>query len=131
MLRTLLGLMMILSCVYAQENLRAPVVVLNAESITGGRETGTAFLVGQREGRLYFLTAWHVVEYDPEAIQITFRNGQRATGRVENQNPGLDAALISCPAPAAYQAPPSFALATSDPAPMQAVRIVGHPELYR
>ncbi|MEM7374287.1 MAG: SUMF1/EgtB/PvdO family nonheme iron enzyme [Bacteroidota bacterium] len=129
MRRTIILLMLLLSIAYAQENLRAPVVLLEAESITGGKETGTAFLVGQREGRLYFFTAWHVVEYSPDVIDIRFRNGQRSTARVENYfDRPLDVALISCPSPAGYRAPPSFALATAEPMAFQSVYIVGHPE---
>ncbi|MDX2284373.1 MAG: serine protease [Bacteroidia bacterium] len=122
----ILPAVLLLSCAglaRAQETLRAPVALLRS-----GGESGAAFIVGERGGQLYLLTAAHVIaDADARDIRLSFRGSHSAAAQVVNSDLETDIAAIRCPlppgmaAPASY-APPSGALVFDLP-----VRVVGHP----
>lgn len=117
-----------LSPCLAQEALRLPVIQIVIDDEVLGKQTGTAFHVGDSAGSMYFLTASHVIEESPDNIRITFRNGQKAIGKRVAENTEIDVALISCPQPANFRISPSYTASSQPPTARQKVIIVGNPE---
>ena len=111
------------SLVKAQENILAPIIKIGEKS----GEVGTGFLIGEKSGTLYFITANHVVVDYSEKVPIRFRGGINASGTIYRQNESLDIAVITSPKPVGYTIPPSFGLATGNLRFQQGVITIGHP----
>ncbi|MDX2284378.1 MAG: SUMF1/EgtB/PvdO family nonheme iron enzyme [Bacteroidia bacterium] len=123
MSRILLAVLL-LSCAglaRAQETLRAPVALLRS-----GGGSGAAIIVGSSGGRLYLITALHVIE-DPASISLQLRQQpEPVAGKLLNSDSALDLAAISCPIPAGYS-PAFFPFSAAEPQDNQPVVLVGHP----
>ena len=108
----------------AQESLKSPVVLIRART-----ETGAGILVGNEGSTLYLITAYHLIEQNPDAIEIGFYPGSRLRSRaqIEELNPRFDLAILSCTIPVGYRPPLSFVLAPDAPEFRQPVTVIGHP----
>jgi formylglycine-generating enzyme required for sulfatase activity len=109
----------------AQDAVKAPITVLRSQGELE-EETGAAFLVGEKDGKLYYLTAAHVIA-DPKSIKVQFYKGATVAGQLVKSNQPLDVAVVSCAKPAGFTPPPSFALAKTSEKNLQSVIVAGHP----
>ncbi|MCB0634131.1 MAG: SUMF1/EgtB/PvdO family nonheme iron enzyme, partial [Lewinella sp.] len=109
----------------AQDALKAPIVFIKATA--DWEETGTGFLVGQKDEELYLFTAAHVIENATDVRLDFYQGPQEVKAEVVLINEGLDLAAIKCPMPTGYSPPSSFAAAKEGEKIRQAVIVIGHP----
>lgn len=112
---------------HCQNSLKRPIALIEA-----GGQRGAGFLVGQNEQSLYIISAFHVIEYNPESIQLTLIGNKeeefKLSATVEKSDEALDLVVLTCKKPSNYFTSPSFPLAYPELFSGLEVTVLGHPD---
>ena len=109
---------------FAQDALKAPVVLIHS-----GTETGAGILVGNEGSALYLITAYHVIEQNPDEIEIRFypKGELSSPGEIVEINSRFDLVILRCHMPIGYSLPRPLQISSRPPYFRQDVTVVGHP----
>jgi hypothetical protein len=108
-----------------QEYLKPPVALVNDDF---SLDIGTAFLVGEDETYLYWVTARHGVKNIEEIILKLLDNQTLSAEVVDCIGHSLDLVPLKAPKPVNWKPLTSFALAKRSPIVDQPLMLVGHPD---
>jgi formylglycine-generating enzyme required for sulfatase activity len=114
------------TCSWSQEYLKPPVAV-----VLDDYKDGTAFLIGEDDEHLYWLTAAHVVRGLEEITLLLYDRQELSATVVNCGGHSLDFVPLRARKPSGWTRLSSFALAKESLALQQPLLIVGHPQDYR
>lgn len=106
--------------------LKHPVVRIDAISENEPKSSGTGFIVGQKDDRLYLFTAFHVIKNGAE-IELAFFDRSVRKAKIEDIFEKEDIAILSCEPPPAYKNLRSYKLSLTMPKLGDDIYIIGHP----